>query len=109
MKIIVDFPSFFNKSSQILLGSIIKDTELFIEETWRKAVREELANRFLDKYQEIIKEIFSICEKNKIEMNEEKQIRSDKLNGVLEASSFGQEVIKIYSFEEIKELINSLI
>ena len=87
---------------------IIKDTELFLEGSWRHSVREEIINKFLDRYQEIYKEITLFCEKNKLEIDSEKKITKESLNSIYE-NNLIQDSVKIYSFEEMKNFMMILV
>ena len=79
-----------------------------MEESWKHSVREEMITRFLERYQEILKEISVFCEKNKVEIDSENKISKESLNLIFE-SNFFQEAVKMYSFDEMKSFMNVLI
>ena len=85
----------------------MKDTELFIDENFRKSIQEKLLARFLELYKEIFNEISHFLEKNKIELNSEKKITKETLNQIFENNPF-HDSLQIFNIEEMSNLFSQI-
>lgn len=87
---------------------ILKDTELFLDEAYRKSLQKQLINRFLDIYKEVLQDFMHFLEKNKIELDAENILLKETLNTVFEKNPL-EDSIKIFTVEEMSNFLGILI
>ena len=86
---------------------MFKDTELFLEETNRKFIQNGIMMRYLEIHNEILQELLHFFEKHKVPLNQENTLNKEIIDKIFEENSF-PEVIKIYTSEEMSNLLNLL-